>query len=136
MKGTYVLVINLPRRNNIRFGRRFVGFFSEGYYLYVGSGLRNLEARIQRHLSDDKKRFWHIDFLLDYGKVVAVYFKESSNRQECDIAKVFAEMFTSVPQFGCSDCKCKSHLFSGDFSEIIQEVEKLNLNQYIIEAKG
>ena len=35
-----------------------------GWYLYVGSARRHLEARLRRHLRPEKRRRWHIDYLL------------------------------------------------------------------------
>jgi len=70
------------------------------------------EARIERHLKRKKKNFWHIDYLLDYSKILGIiYLIMSSPDAECKIACNPGKSFKSVRNFGSSDCKCKSHLF-------------------------
>jgi len=87
--------------------------FKKGNYVYVGSAMNNLEKRIQRHLCSKKKIFWHIDYLLSDKnvKIKKVFYKESTKKEECEIAKKVAKEGVAVEKFGCSDCKCKSHLF-------------------------
>ena len=110
-KGTYILKIKLNRGRKIKFGNK-ERFFRKGYYFYVGSALGksvNLKNRIGRHLKKEKKKFWHIDYLLEFGDVKGIYV--SNKGCECEVAKDLTGMFKCVEGFGCSDCKCKSHLF-------------------------
>jgi Uri superfamily endonuclease len=101
--------------------------FSRGYYLYVGSALNGLEQRIKRHLRNQKKIYWHIDYLLQHAKIVDIYYKESERKEECKIAQIFDQYFSLVPGFGSSDCGCKSHLFYGFKKGIIDIIEKLQM---------
>ncbi len=111
MKGAYVLLIRLNSDKWIKVG--FLGpvEFRGGWYAYVGSALGGLENRINRHLRKDKRKHWHVDYLLEHGNVESSFVKESGEREECFIAKLFSGRFGSVPRFGCSDCRCESHLF-------------------------
>ena len=63
MCATYLLQIEAGRNFKTRVGKLGSLYFKKGYYLYVGSAKRGLEARIKRHLRKDKKIFWHIDYL-------------------------------------------------------------------------
>ena len=65
MKGTYCLIINVKKDVKIKIGKVLGEIeFKKGCYLYVGSAMNSLEKRVQRHLSKDKKKHWHIDYLL------------------------------------------------------------------------
>lgn len=109
MKGVYVLLIELRKDSKIRIGR--LGFldFRKGYYAYVGSGMGSLEKRIERHLKQKKKKFWHIDRFLEKSEVFKVIYSEGG--KECELAKGLEGKFESVRNFGSSDCRCRSHLF-------------------------
>ncbi len=113
-RGTYALVIVLPRAQMIRVGALGAFRFPRGYYLYIGSALNGLSARIARHLRRrDKKRFWHIDYLLEYARVIDVWARESTARLECRWARAaLAQPNARViaPRFGASDCDCATHL--------------------------
>ncbi|WP_457613168.1 DUF123 domain-containing protein [Methanocaldococcus sp.] len=110
-KGTYILKIRLKEGKIIKFGKT-ERFFKKGYYFYVGSAFGNsinLKNRIERHLREDKKMHWHIDYLLKYGKIEEIFI--SKEKIECEVAKELSKKLDYVENFGCSDCKCKSHLF-------------------------
>ena len=130
MKGSYLLLICLSEPHEIMIGKLGVISFKKGHYVYVGSALSSLEKRIQRHLRDDKKLFWHIDYLLKHGTVLEVFYKENSVREECHIACLFATTFLPIPGFGCSDCRCSSHLFFGDISRLQQTIHHLSMKTY------
>ena len=106
-----MLLIYLSKSQTIAFGRRREAYFRRGYYAYVGSAMNGLEARVNRHLRKDKKRHWHIDYLLEKATVTRVILAESERRNECAVAESLQGRFDSVPGFGCSDCQCRSHLF-------------------------
>ena len=86
--------------------------FKKGYYVYIGSAMNSLVARINRHLSDEKKLHWHIDYLLknESSEIRDVLFNVSDKNTECDLASTIALNGEEVPKFGCSDCNCNSHL--------------------------
>ena len=134
MKGVYCLIINIKKNINIKIGALGKINFKKGIYVYVGSAQNNLEKRILRHYSHDKKVRWHIDYLLENPNVEIkkAVFKESSKEEECKIAKFLAKLEIPIKGFGSSDCKCPSHLFKlGSLKNIL----KLNLNEIKIKGK-
>lgn len=110
-KGIYILLIGLPKSQKIMTGKLGVLDFPKGLYAYVGSAQNGLEKRIKRHCRKDKIKFWHIDYLLERAKILEVYAKKSRKEQECETARELGKKFKAVPKFGCSDCRCRSHLF-------------------------
>jgi len=112
-RGSYILVLELSEDRHITVGAEGGISFPKGFYLYVGSAMTNLTARIERHLRLRKRFHWHIDWLRSYATVRAALPIRSSVRLECDIAKESSMVADwSVPGFGCSDCSCRSHLFA------------------------
>ncbi len=125
MKGSYVLIINLKKEKEIEIGRLGRILFNKGYYAYVGSGLNNLEKRVGRHLRKNKKKKWHIDYLLEEGKIEEIFYRESDRKEECNIARILSKKFNFIPGFGSSDCKCRSHLFfNRDKSDIVDYLKE------------
>ena len=110
MKGCYCLIIFLDEKKLIKVGSRLEIDFKEGYYVYVGSAMNNLESRIKRHISKSKKLHWHVDYLLQYGEVSEVVFNVDK-KVECDLAKQLSLNSEYIENFGCSVCECNSHLF-------------------------
>jgi Uri superfamily endonuclease len=135
MKGCYILIIELKEDKSIQIGKIGDKFFKKGFYAYIGSALNGLEQRINRHCRTGKKIRWHIDYLLQHGKIIKIFYKENDKKEECRIAKKFEERLFSVSIFGCSDCKCNSHLFHGAFNDILYIVDNVNMKQYHLNAK-
>jgi Uri superfamily endonuclease len=135
MKGSYILFIEVKEDIEIVIGKLGKLIFKKGFYVYVGSALNNLESRINRHLKSDKKIHWHIDYLLKHADIIDVFFKERSKKEECKISNEFEKRLKYLKGFGCSDCKCKSHLFYGKYDEIKNIVNKLKMNKYNFEEK-
>jgi Uri superfamily endonuclease len=123
MKGCYILVIKLEKDKKIQIGKLGKIHFKYGFYIYVGSALNGLEQRINRHLKKTKKKHWHIDYLLDFAEVIEILYKESEIKTECEISSILDKHLISIQGFGCSDCRCKTHLFYGSY-EKIKAVEK------------
>lgn len=113
MKGIYVLIISVDTPLNVKIGALGKIFFEKGVYAYVGSAQNSLESRVERHLANDKVNFWHIDYLLGNKntKIIDVFWKKADKSEECKVARKLDEKKTSIPNFGCSDCDCVSHLF-------------------------
>jgi len=130
MKGSYILVIELEKDKTIQVGKLVKIFFKKGFYVYVGSALNGLEQRIHRHLKDNKKSHWHIDYLLRYARIIEVFYKESKSREECKIACMLAKKLKPIQSFGCSDCKCKGHLFYGSKKDIVNSINLLDFNSF------
>lgn len=135
MKGTYCLVINVKSDVKIEIGKVLGEIeFKKGCYMYVGSAMNSLETRVQRHLSNDKKKHWHIDYLLlnDSSNIENVIVNISDKKIECELAETISENEKTIPGFGCSDCNCQSHLIYFENRKIAEEkiekaFEKLNL---------
>lgn len=113
LKGVYTLIIELDADVSVKVGALGKLVFKKGLYAYVGSAQANLEHRIKRHFSREKRLFWHIDYLLNNSaaRIVKVFYKQADKSGECTIAKLISERSGPIEGFGCSDCRCKSHLF-------------------------
>ncbi len=111
-KGTYCLLIQLKNDQTILIGKKGKIDFNKGYYVYVGSALNSLDGRIRRHLGNEKKLHWHVDYLLEnpQSEIVDVYLSDDGVKHECELATCIASEGVEIPDFGCSDCKCNSHL--------------------------
>jgi Uri superfamily endonuclease len=118
LKGIYVLVIQVKEDTDVNVGALGRLTFKKGLYAYVGSAQNNLEQRVERHLRKGKRRFWHVDYLLDdeAARVVRVFQRQTEKAEECKIAKAIGERGELIEGFGSSDCSCRSHLFRiGDY---------------------
>jgi Uri superfamily endonuclease len=62
--GCYSLIIALKREITIRVGKLGTAVFPSGTYVYTGSAMKGLGARLKRHRAKTKKSHWHIDYLL------------------------------------------------------------------------
>jgi Uri superfamily endonuclease len=112
-KGIYQLLLHLPESAYIQIGKRGKFRFPKGYYMYTGSARNGFKGRIGRHLRKDKKRFWHIDYLLDHASVRDVFLFDNKRQDECSLSReTLARSRAKViaPGFGSSDCGCPSHL--------------------------
>lgn len=114
--GSYVLVLRLADAVWLTVGKLGVFEFQPGRYLYCGSALGGLRARVGRHLRADKKAHWHIDYLnssVAGASVEAVWWLEGRSKRECEWATAFGALPGAswpVAGFGSSDCRCDSHL--------------------------
>lgn len=135
-KGTYTLILLLPKEIRLNIGKLGLQKFPRGYYAYTGSalgtGASSLKRRNARHLQKGKRKFWHIDFLLAHENVVvtAVVAGQTNRKMECEINKCIklelgAEV--AVAGFGASDCKknCESHLSYFGEENVKEKVAKL-----------
>ena len=127
LKGIYVLIIQVGEDIDVDVGALGKIAFIKGLYAYVGSAQTNLEQRIKRHFRSEKRKFWHIDYLLENeaAKIVKVLFKKANKAEECKIAKVIDERGEPIGGFGCSDCNCKSHLFHIGNYRFLQETMRV-----------
>lgn len=119
--GIYTLIISLSKDLDLNIGRIGLRDFPKGYYTYTGSamgkGKAPLKKRILRHVRKEKRRHWHIDYLLasQSTHVIAVVAAQTNKRLECAVNQQLKETgkaTTPVRGFGASDCKenCTSHL--------------------------
>ena len=110
MKGCYCLTIHLKNAKKIKVGKLGMINFKKGYYVYVGSAMNSLESRLKRHLSEDKKLHWHIDYLLKKAEITCIIYNENK-KVECELSQFLKTKTDGVKNFGCSDCECESHLY-------------------------
>jgi Uri superfamily endonuclease len=113
MKGTYCLIIEVKKKSTLTVGRLGQVEFKPGFYIYVGSALNSLESRVKRHLSSEKKLHWHVDYLLvdSNSDIKEVIYSIGEEKIECSLASLISDKSLPVARFGCSDCRCGSHLF-------------------------
>jgi adenylylsulfate kinase len=104
--------------------------FEKGIYAYVGSAKKGLSKRIQRHLRKYKRKFWHIDYLLENEsvKIFEIFYKEAEKPFECKLAEKINEIGVPINGFGSSDCKCGSHLFKINSYQSL--IEFVNENEF------
>lgn len=127
MKGFYVLIIENRKDIELEIGKLGRVAFEKSFYAYVGSALSGLERRIERHLrdpGDNKKLHWHIDYFLASPtvEIIAVVFAKSVDSKECEIATNLNRDLAAITDFGCTDCRCPSHLF---FSTSLSRLKEL-----------
>ena len=115
-QGSYILILHLKRTKIISIGKLGNLRFPQGYYTYVGSALGpgGLASRLKHHLHTTATPHWHIDYLRPRARLVEIWISEFEERLE----HLWATMSTHLNEttrrfkgFGCSDCKCPSHLF-------------------------
>jgi len=118
VKGVYCLCIEVGDDLRVKIGALGVIEFLKGRYIYVGSALNGIDSRVLRHINTSNGIYnaihWHIDYLLreERVSVEAVYVRLSDEKIECEIAGKVSHYGLEVKGFGCSDCRCNSHLFS------------------------
>ena len=102
----------------MRVGKLGVALFPKGTYVYTGSAMGGLAARLKRHLTRKKKIRWHIDHLLKLpeARIDKVIVYPPAAHQECRQNQRIAALLGAtvvLQRFGASDCKsgCASHLF-------------------------
>jgi Uri superfamily endonuclease len=113
--GTYALILQIHAKASVQIGRLRQIDIQPGYYIYVGSafGPGGVRARVSRHCRTDKPKHWHIDYLCKFAIPLAVWISHETEKLEHRWAQIFYERreMTPIQRFGCSDCKCYSHLF-------------------------
>lgn len=127
--GTYILAIALDAGRDIEVGALGTLSFPAGTYCYAGSAMGGLDQRVSRHLSREKRVRWHIDRLTLAADSVEAFVSYPDPVPECALASM-AEgcgMEPFAPGFGCSDCRCRTHLFRADPDSIARLVERAGL---------
>lgn len=126
--GTYTLVVEVPDSLDITVGALGSRAFEAGWYAYVGSAMgAGGFSRVDRHrdlaAGERDTRHWHIDYLLGHDQTaIEAVVTTAGADAECEIAeRIDAD---PVPEFGCSDCTCGSHLFGDtDRDSLLAAVE-------------
>ena len=115
-QGTYILILHLIRTKVISVGKLGKCSFPGGYYTYVGSALGpgGLAARLKRHMHSTAIPHWHIDYLRPRARLVEIWISEFEEHLEHQWVTMLYQLNATARRFkgfGCSDCKCPSHLF-------------------------
>ena len=107
---SYQLFINVEKEIDLIIGKLGRFIFPIGSYVYTGSAQKNMNKRIERHLSKNKKLHWHIDYLLNNDAVQIIDIKKSEII-ECSLNQKTNGVII-IKGFGSSDCNlcCGSHL--------------------------
>jgi sugar fermentation stimulation protein A len=128
-QGSYLLILELKKKQTIQVGKLGKISFCKGFYIYVGSAMTNLSKRMERHRHLRKRHHWYIDELRAAAEFHSALAIRSSRRLECDVAKALSRIAEwRIPGFGCTDCDCDTHLFgmsidplhSEDFHKLLQ----------------
>ena len=83
--GVYQLRIRLLRPSRIRVGALGIHVFLAGWYVYTGSARSGLAQRIGRHLRHNKRKHWHIDYLLAVADEVEAFVLPGEKLTECEL---------------------------------------------------
>ena len=132
--GIYTLILHLPRAEQIEVGSLGGITFQEGFYSYTGSargpgGLKRLDRHASVMAGKSRTRRWHIDYLLPRCHWLQPVITRTGLDLECSIARSIGQRLDSVPRFGCSDCRCVSHLhYSEKEKEMRQAVSMAHAN--------
>ena len=111
-RGAYLILIEIDVYTETHAGSLGKVVLEPGYYVYVGSAMRCLAARMRRHLSKRKKTRWHIDYITNFSTSITAIPIKSAGRIECALAEQIMRIsHHSIPNFGSSDCRCPSHLY-------------------------
>lgn len=113
-QGIYNLIIDLDDDKRIRIGKLGLFALKKGCYVYTGSAQNALQKRIARHYARKKRLHWHIDYLLQHGRITDVNTFELTSEYECRLSNMIGASTDAelpVTGFGSSDCRCKTHLY-------------------------
>jgi sugar fermentation stimulation protein A len=113
-RGGYLLIIRNPAPRVIHVGALGEFRFGEGWYVYAGSAMGGLQARIRRHFRTEKKLRWHIDYLVPapMALVECIPVRSPVSIEHRLAAGLEKLCFSTVPGFGASDSPARSHLFN------------------------
>jgi endonuclease-3 len=129
--GTYTLVLSTTSDEPVAVGALGDIEFPADWYAYTGSALGpGGFARVDRHRAvasgDNDARHWHVDYLLGDDATSVGTVVTTAADVECAVARRLADAVGGgVPDFGCSDCDCRSHLVGcADRADLVAAVER------------
>lgn len=115
--GVYLLEIYAKKSFTLDIKKFADAIFPVGYYYYSGSAQKNLQHRVNRHKSKNKKLFWHIDYLTTNKNIIiknVLFLPGKEKEYECVLINSILKKFEAkyiVKGFGNSDCyTCPAHL--------------------------
>ena len=128
------------RACKLEVGKKGEFSFNPGFHIYVGSalgpgGLKRTKRHINLSQNRDRNSRWHVDYLhLNPAfRLVSVVYTFTSARFECELASKIGG--DSISGFGCTDCKCSSHLFyrtKNPLLEINEAFKSMGLSALVI----
>ena len=126
-RGAYALFLRFDDAVEIKVGALGQLTFEKGEYCYIGSALNGLDQRLRRHFSKEKKVHWHIDHLTMAVDSMDAYLTEEM--KECDMRRLAEQcgMIPATKGFGCSDCKCDTHLLRSEKEEKMKLIRSADL---------
>ena len=139
-RGDYMIVMYLEQDADIEIGALGSKHFPHGYYVYTGSARKNMSARIARHQRKRKRMHWHIDYLRQQCQVTAVIPIRTAADLEHNLAQAVDRIAPwHIRGFGCTDCRCVSHLFGfhdnpihcRDFMKLVEDFRMNRLTALI-----
>ena len=83
MKGSYILLAELASSKDVLIGKLGYISFPKAFYAYVGSAMNGFKMRLPRHLKDNKKPHWHIDYLLNEARLSEIILCPSEPFASC-----------------------------------------------------
>jgi len=111
--GSYSIIYFLEKKIKVFIPRFGTKEFTAGFYVYSGSGKKNLLKRVERHLKKEKKLKWHIDYFSSQRFVTPKEIFLFKDKTECENNLFFKRIggVIVIPGFGSSDCKnkCGTH---------------------------
>ncbi len=115
-EGTGALTQCCPKPVKVKVGALGLISLDSGYYIYIGSafGPGGLAARLRHHVAGRSRPRWHLDYLRPYLEPMSAWVSLSHRRAEHYWARALSELDPVVGviwRFGCTDCRCPSHLF-------------------------
>jgi Uri superfamily endonuclease len=115
--GTYALLIDVFAPLELTVGMLGRVRLPSGCYAYIGSahGPGGLRGRLTRHVRQDRRRHWHVDYITEIVPVSYVYHQTRVERLECLWSQRLLGLTGAsapAPGFGSSDCRqgCPAHL--------------------------
>ena len=128
--GIYTILLSLGKAQEIEVGSLGVIAFAAGYYAYTGSargsgGCKRVDRHIRIIQGIESTQRWHIDYLLPRADFQEVFITKTTRDLECQIASTIAERLVPVKGFGCTDCRCFSHLHYADDLHYMQDAVRL-----------
>ncbi|MBN2253075.1 MAG: DUF123 domain-containing protein [Kosmotogaceae bacterium] len=109
-KGDYVVLFFLKESVEISsISKNWL--LDSGYYMYIGSAMSSLAERVKRHLIEEKRKHWHIDYLREKAEVVAALLLPTEEQREEELSNFVSEYGEAVSKFGASDCSTDSNLY-------------------------
>jgi sugar fermentation stimulation protein A len=112
-RGSYLIILELRKTAIAAAGSLGNMSFKAGWYVYAGSAMKNLSRRVSRHLRKIRKqKHWHLDYLTPHAESISALPIRSYHNLECKLAAALKGLGGGgIPGFGCSDCRCDSHLY-------------------------